>query len=167
MLGKTIDDSRRGGHVQHDPAAEKILGIEPPKHDMRIGHCRSIAAMTVCRRTRPRAGAFRANPEGTGGVTESDRAATGADGVNIQHWGEKWKAGDRCVSRRSLGHTTSGDDADIRTCTTDIEGDDVIMAGKPSGPGTAENAGGRPGQQCHHRPCRHHRCGGDAGRSSS
>src|SRR5438067_1034544 len=65
------------------PAAEKVRGIEEPEHQVRVGHRRAGAAFAVARGTRLGAGALRADVENASRVDRRDRAAAGAERVDV------------------------------------------------------------------------------------
>ena len=54
-----------------------------------------------------------------------DRAAAGADGVDVDHRQQQRKAGDRGAARVGLGVAAVDDDADVGAGAADVEGDEL------------------------------------------
>ncbi len=77
-------------------------------------------------RTGHRAGALRADAEGAAAVDMRDRAAAGADRVDVDHRHQQREAGDRGRARIGLGEHAVDDDADIGAGAADVEGDQAL-----------------------------------------
>ena len=73
----------RGRGVERHLAAEARLAAEPAEHDIGVGDGRPRAAAAVARRARHGLGAHRADAQRAALVDPGDRAAAGADGVDV------------------------------------------------------------------------------------
>ena len=71
--------SASSGHV----AAEEAVGVDVAEHDERVGDRRVVPAPAVARRTGHGAGRPRTDPEHPAGVDPADRAAAGADRLDV------------------------------------------------------------------------------------
>ena len=87
--------------VEFHPAAEKMIGIQNPGHDISVGDRDVFSAAVVTNRTGVGAGAVRADLQSADGVDARDGAAAGADGVNVEH---------RQADRAHVDFSLSGDD---------------------------------------------------------
>ena len=117
---------RRGIELQL--AAEKTVGIEPPQHQVGVGHRRLGAAIAITGRAGRRARALRADRQAVLRIEPGDRAAAGADLDDVDH---------RRLDRKSL-HIAAGvvDRVDREAAVLDqrtlgggaahVEGDDVL-----------------------------------------
>ena len=159
---RPADGAPRGSGVEPHRAAEKIFGIEPAEHEIGVGHGRLGAAPAIGGRARVGAGAARADAKGAAAVDIGDRAAAGADRVDVDHRRQHRIAADPGVAGGRLGKTPVDDDADIGRGAADIEGDQPIASGQRAAPGAAEDARSRPREQGQHRALRDGRRGRDA-----
>ena len=64
---------------------EQPVGVEPAEDDVGVGDRRPGAAAAVADRPRRRARALRADAQHAGGIDRGDRAAAGADRVDVDH----------------------------------------------------------------------------------
>ena len=92
-------------------AARRSSGMLPPRKSSAISRPRtrlasvtvgSVAALAIGGRARIGAGALRADAEGAAAVDIGDRAAAGADGVDVDHRQQHREAGDRWSLRASV-----------------------------------------------------------------
>src|SRR5207253_1580085 len=74
-----LDRTARAVDLEAHLTAEEVAGIEPPEHDVRVGHRRLAAAAPVADGTGVGARAAWADAEETARVDPSDRPAAGAD----------------------------------------------------------------------------------------
>ena len=91
-VGKPLHDLGGGVAVETHVPTEEPVGIDPPEDDVRVRHGRLPAALSIARRPGPGASAPRAYAEGAALVDIRDRAAAGADRLDIEHRDEKWVA---------------------------------------------------------------------------
>ena len=118
--------ARRIG-VERHPAAEQAARGKAPEHQIGVGHGRLLAAQAVAGRARQGAGALRADLEEPVPVEPGDRAAAGADGVDVDHRQADREVGDLAVEadRRAA----APDQGDVGAGPAHVEGDDVRPAG--------------------------------------
>ena len=69
------------------------------------------------------AGAARPDAEGAAMIDVGDRAAAGADRVDVDHRQQQREAGDRGAARVGLGKAAVDDNADVGAGSADVEGD--------------------------------------------
>ena len=148
--------------VERHLLGQQARGAEAAEHHMGVGDRGLGAALAVGGGPGPCAGAGRADAEGPRCIDPGDRAAAGADGVDVDHRHEYGKAGDPGVAGDGLGKAAVGHDADVGAGPADIEGDDVAAPGEGTGPGATQHARGRAGKERQDRPLGHHRGRGDA-----
>jgi hypothetical protein len=131
-----------------------------PENEIGVGHRRLGAASAIGRRPGIGSGTTRADAKSAGSINIGDRAAAGADRVDIDHRRQHRVAADPRVAGGSLGKTPVDDDADIGRGAADIEGDQAIASRQPTAPGAPKNAGSRSREQRQHRGLRDGcRCG--------
>ena len=121
------DHRPRSGRVELHGAAQEPVGIEAA----RARHWRRSPSAACRRGHRPRVPARRRRMRGPTRnapplSTPGDRAAAGADRVDVDHRHQDREAADPGVSRRRFGEPAAGDDADIGRGAADIEGDEVV-----------------------------------------
>jgi hypothetical protein len=80
-------------------------------------------------------------------VDVRDRAAAGADRVQVDHRHEDRIARDERIARRGLRELAVGHDADVGARAADVERDQVVAIGELPDPGAAEHAGREPRHQ--------------------
>ena len=104
VVGDAHDRQRRRGRVEAERRAdllqqrrldrrqrhavvdgEQPVRVEPAEDDVGVGDRRPGAAAAVADRPRRRAGALRADAQHARGIDRGDRAAAGADGVDVDH----------------------------------------------------------------------------------
>ena len=141
-VGEPFDDAMGGCFVKRHAAAKKIVLVEPAEDQIGVGYGRFLAAAAIGGRARHGAGAARPDPKGTALIDVGDRAAAGADGMDIDHRHQQRKSGDRSAARVGLGKAAFDHDADIGAGAADIESDELAAAAQSADPGAAENAGG-------------------------
>ena len=128
-------DRRRGElAVELHLAAEEAVGVDPAEDDVRVGQRRLLAALAVAAGPGRRARAARPDAEGAAFVDVGDRAAAGADRVDVDHRHEQRVAGDPGVARRGLADAALGDDADVGGRAAHVEGDQALAAGQSRPP---------------------------------
>ncbi len=143
-------------------AAEEAIGVDPPEHDVRVGQRRLLAALPVRGGAGRGTGAARADAEGAALVDVGDRAAAGADRVDVDHRHEQRVAGDPRVAGRRLADPAIGDDADVGRGAADVERDQAAPPRGLARPEAAEHAGRRAGEKQRHRLLRRRLDRGDA-----
>ncbi len=127
--------------IEFDPARDPA---EQAQQQVRVGDGRLLAAVTVRRRARTRAGAARTDPERAARVAPGDRAAAGADGVDVEHRQRDGAAAD--LATRRLADLAVEHDADVAARAAHVEAQGVRLARRMGGPGRAGGAAGRAGE---------------------
>ena len=93
LLGERVHGRARGVGV--DPhAAGEVPGAQHAQHHRGVHHGRTLAAAAVAGRARLGARAVRADPQQAAGVHVGDRAAAGADGLDVHPRGLQREPGD-------------------------------------------------------------------------
>ena len=158
--GQLVGDVRRRSPARASAwldlqvAAEELLGVEPAQHHLRIGHRRLGAALAVAGRAGIRAGRARADAERVARVDIGDRAAAGADRVDIDHRHQHRQLRDLGIARVLDPQLAVLDHADVGGGAADVDGDDVLRAARLAGPAPADHAAGGAGEQQADRPLR-------------
>ena len=128
-------------------AAEETVGVEPPQHQIGVGHGRLGAAIAIAGGAGRRARALRADRQAVLRIEPGDRAAAGADLDDVDH---------RRLDRKSL-HIAAGvvDRVDREAAVLDqralgggaahVEGDDVLEPERLGIGAGADAAADRPG----------------------
>ena len=94
--------TRRGGDlVERHAAAQEVLAVEPAQHDIGVGHRRRVAAAAVGGGAGHGAGQRGPTLKAPAWSTIGDRAAAGADRVDVDHRHQHGKARDPGVARAS------------------------------------------------------------------
>ena len=96
------DGAARSAGVELHAAAEKIMFVETAEDEIGVRHRRFDAATPIGGRAGNGAGAAWADPEGAALIDEGDRAASGADRMNIDHRHQQGEPGDRGRARIRL-----------------------------------------------------------------
>ena len=143
------DGALRGSGVERHPAAGERLGIDPAEHEIRIGDGRLGAASPVARGAGVGARALRADAE-TAALLVGERAATGADGVDVHDRHQQRQAFERGL-RRDL-RAAVDDEADVEARATHVDADQVRPVEQARQRDEAHRAADRPGEQRLHRP---------------
>src|SRR5215510_2416960 len=112
-VSQRSDHTLRCLYIKGHGSTEEIVRIEVTQHHMGIRDRGLLAPLTISRRTRLRASTVGANAEGPAGIDMRNGAATGANGVNVDHGGHNGIAPDPSVTRRSLGEGTVHNQTDI------------------------------------------------------
>ena len=149
-VGELLDGLDGGVTVELHPAAEEAVGVEPAEDDVRVADRRLLSPVAVAGGAGRGAGAARADAEGATFVDVRDRAAAGADRVHVEHRHEQRIAADPGVAGRRLADAVLGDDADVGGGAAHVERDQTPPSGERAGPLTAEDPGGRAGEQERH-----------------
>ena len=134
----------------HAPAEER-LGTEPAENDHGVGRGRLGAAASV--RRRARVGARRARPDAEDAalVDVGDRAAAGADRVDVDHRDHRLVGTDLRVQQVLHAELAALRKPDVGRGPADVERDHVLVARLPSRPDAADDTGDGPGHEEVHR----------------
>ena len=143
-IGEFLDHAMGGVFIELHAAAEEIVLVEPAEHHIGVGDGRLFAAAPIRGRPRHRAGAARADPKGAALIDIGDRAAAGADGVNVDHRQQQREARNRGAARVGFGKTALDHDADVGAGAADVEGDELAASAQIADPSAAEDARGKP-----------------------
>ena len=145
-LGEAAGGAERAVEVERHRAAEQAGGREPAEQQVGVGDGEGVAA-PVGGGAGVGAGGLRADVERAAGVEASDRAAAGADRVDVDGGRARRQAvdvdvgprGERAVAERDVGRGAAH-----------VEADHALEAGAAGGVEGAGHAGGGPRQQRGH-----------------
>jgi hypothetical protein len=137
--------------VEVHAAAEEAVGVEPPEHEIGVGHRGLGAAAAVAGGTRIGAGAHRADMQAAALVAPGERAAARADLDDVDHRQLHRLAGELVADHVALldRRQAVGDQRGLGGGAAHVEADgarDAEAAGKMAG---ADHAG--DGARLHHR----------------
>ena len=138
-----VDGGARTILAQLHLAAQEELGPQPAEHDHRIGRGRLRAAAVVCDRARIGTGRARADAEDPAGVDVRDRAAAGADRVDVDHRDHRLIRPDLGVQQVLHAQLAVLREADVGGRPADVERDHVGLTGLPARPDASDDAGDR------------------------
>ena len=142
--------------LQFQAATERAFGIQQSGDQKGIRHGGNLAVtQAVAGGPGVRAGAFRADLQGSGGVRVDDRAAARADGGNGNRGHQNGEVGHPFLSAQH--RTSASHHADVGTGAAHVQGHQIRsrptgIGGRRGGPG---HACGRPRQQRGHRTLSH------------
>ena len=145
----------RETRVQSDPSAEVLVRVHPSEQELTVGDRRLPSAPSVAGRTRLRPGALRPDLELASGIDVGDRAAAGADGVDVRHRHHGMVVADAGVEHVLDPQLSPGSDPDVRGGAADVEADHVRLAGQPAGPHPADEPRDRTRHEQGDGPPRH------------
>ncbi len=113
--------------LQRNGAAGIRTGLQPPEHKLRVGYRGMFAAEAVAGRPGPGAGAARTGMQHTRGIDMGDRAATRADGVDLDRRDHQMLT----IHFQLVGHgdLTTGRQGDVATRAADFDRHQVGGAG--------------------------------------
>ena len=114
--------------VEAHLAAEKAVGGQPPEDEVGIGDGRLGAAAPIAHRTGLRARAFRTDMQRAAHFDARDRAAAGADLLDVDHRHLHRQTGGVAADERAAGHQhlAAMDDAGLGGGAAHVEGDGVL-----------------------------------------
>ena len=137
---------RRLGRVarQRQLAAQLRAVAEVAEQDVGVGDRRLLAALAVGGRAGVGARRARADAQRAARVGPGDRAAAGADGVDVDHRQLDRDAGDHRLGRRARLAAEHG--RDVRARPAHVEGQHVLVAARPRDVRGADHAAGRAGE---------------------
>ena len=136
--------ARELGVELHVAAEQAAVRPEPAEQELRVGRRRLLAAAAVAGRARVGARRLRADAEDAAGVDVGDRAAAGADRVDVDHRHHRLVVADLRVEQVAHAQLPVGGDADVGGGAADVERDDVLVAGHLARP-RCRRSGRRPG----------------------
>ena len=145
---------RELGIELHVAAEQPAVRPQPSEQELRIGRRRLGAATAVAGGAGIGACGFRADAEDAAGVDVGDRAAAGADRVDVDHRHHRLVVADLRVEQVPHPQQPAGRDADVGGRAADIERHHVVVAGHLPGPDAADQTGDRPRHQQVDRPLR-------------
>ena len=144
-LSASCFTARSGGvAVERDVAAQRRPGGQQAEQQVGVGDRRLGAAVAVAGGPGPGARGARADAQGAARVAPADRAAAGADGVDVEHRQRDRAAADLAPGR--LAHGAAQDHADVAGGAAHVEAQRVGLARGGRGPGRAGGAARRPGE---------------------
>jgi hypothetical protein len=124
--GQALDGGVGGTGVEVDVAGQRDVGAEVAEDEVGVGDRWLDAAAPVARG--PGLGARTARPDAQGAarVAPADRAAAGADGVDVDHGQRQRPAAD--LARRRLAHAAGLDHAHVAGRAAHVEAEQVGLA---------------------------------------
>ena len=131
----------------HLAAEQAAVGSQPAQQELRVGRGRLRAAAAVAGGARVGARGLRADAEDAALVDVGDRAAAGADRVDVDHRHHRLVVADLRVEQMAHAQLPARGDADVGRRAADVERDDVLVAGQLPRPDAADQAGHRPGHE--------------------
>ena len=138
------DGGGRGLGVERDPAGEPRVAGQVAQQQVGVGHGRLVAAAPVTGGPRLGAGRARPDPQRAAAVAPADRAAAGADRVDVDHRQLDRAAVD--LARVGPAHLALLDHADVAGGAAHVEPDRVALAADPGEQPGADGAAGRAGE---------------------
>ena len=127
----------------HRPAEQAAVGAQAAEHELRVRRGRQRAAAAVARGPGVGTGRLRADAEHAALVDVRDRAAAGADRVDVDHRHHRLVVADLRVEQVPHAQLAAGGDADVGRGAADVERDDVVEARHAAGPDAADQPGHR------------------------
>ncbi len=118
--------------VAIEPQAARELLRQPPEQQVRVGHRRQRASVAIAGRTGKGARALGSQAQRPARVDPGDRAAAGADRVQVDGREPDREAADRALVRP--GDQPADDRADVRRRPAHVERDRVLDPGQRSHP---------------------------------
>ena len=138
--------------VERDLAAEQVRG-DPAEHEVGVGDRRLGAALAVAERAGVGAGRLRPDLEGALGGHPGDRAATGADGDDVDHRDLARVGADGALGGE--GRLAVEHDRDVGRGAAAVAGEHPGEAGPPGDQGRPQRPGRRAGQHRRDRLVHH------------
>ncbi len=129
------------------PPPRKSSGEQPAEVDQRVGRRRLGAAAAVGGRARHGAGRARPDAIDAARIDVRDRAAAGADRVDVDHRDHRLVRADLRVEQVLHPQPAVLREADVRRGAADVERDHVVVARLLARPDAADDAGDRAGHQ--------------------
>ena len=132
-----LEGALRGGAVELEPAGQPRR--QPSEQQVRVGHRRARPASPVAGRPGVGAGALGPDPQRSARVAPDDRAAAGADGVQVDHRQPHRQPTD--LALRAAARFAGPDQADVGRGPAHVQRDRVLDAREPAS--RADDAGRR------------------------
>ena len=142
--GQRADRVGRGLAVERHAARQLGALVQVAEQEVGVGDRRLGAAAPVAGRTRVGARAARTDAQRAAGVAPADRAAAGADRVDVEHRQGERAAAD--LEPRGLAHAPRVDDTDVARRAAHVEAKGVGLARRLRDVGAAGGAAGRTAQ---------------------
>ena len=137
---------RERGH-DLEIAAKEMLGIEPTQHNLRVSDRGLFAALIVARWTGRSARRTRADSECPARIEVGNRAAAGADGVDINHRHQHRQVRDLGVARVLDAQFAVLDHGDVGRGAADVDRDDVFRVAAFARPAPTDDSARWSGKQ--------------------
>ena len=143
---------RLGGQIGLDLESQvcERIRTDAPEHQVGIGDGGLPATASIAGRAGPRAGALRTDPQGPAELHPRQGAATGADGVHLQHGHQHGQPVDVRVGGQA--HVAVDDQTHVAARAAHVEADHVGITQPTSHLRRADRAARRTGQQRLYRP---------------
>ena len=143
----------RGVRVEPQRAAGEEFGVEVTEDDAGVGHRGLRPAAPVAGRARVRTRRPGSDPEVAGRVDPCEASAARPDRRDVHHrYPERIRVDGALGREKGL---VGLDQADVGAGSTDVDGDQVLQAGKRARVPRAYDAGSRAGEQDGHRAVGH------------
>ena len=140
-----IAAARELGVELHAAAEQAAVRPQAAEQELRVGRRRLLAAAAVAGGAGIGARRLRADAEDAAGVDVGDRAAAGADRVDVDHRHHRLVVADLRVEQVAHPQLRRRRDADVGGGAADVERDDVLVPGHPARP-RCRRSGRRPGR---------------------
>jgi hypothetical protein len=144
--GQPFDRRVRRVGVEGHVTGQRDVGAQMAQNEVRVGDRGLGPAAPVARRPRLGARAARTHAQGAARVAPGDRAAAGADGVDVDHGQRQRPAAD--LAGRRLAHAAVLDDAHVARGAAHVEAQQV---GHPAALGEQRRGGRAAGGTAEHR----------------
>src|SRR5579862_8769517 len=133
------------GAVEHEAAAEQVVGVENPEQQVGVRYRAMGAALAVAGGARYRAGAVRADPDRAALVDPHDAAAAGANRLDVDRGGADRDA-PLDLERAGELRRAVADYADVEAGAAHVDRDEVVEADRATEHEAREYAARRTGQ---------------------
>ena len=141
-LTRELLDHRLGelGLEREATANESALGTQAAEEDLGVGRRGVRTTAVVTGGARIGTGRLRTDAEDATLVDVRDRAATGTDGVDVDHRHHRLVIADLRVEQVAHAHLATSGHADVGGGAADVEGDDAVVARHLAGPNATDQA---------------------------
>ncbi len=123
LVGQARDRALGRGPVEREAAGERRVLEQPPEQQVGVGDGRLAPAASVARRPGIGPGGGGPHAQRAAGVAPGDRAAAGADGVDVERRQRQRAPGDRALG--GLGNLAAIDQADVAGGAAHVEAQHV------------------------------------------
>ena len=126
---------------------EAAFGTQPAEQDLGVGRGWQRATTVVTGWARLGSCGLRADAEDATLIDVRNRAAAGANRVDVDHRHHRLVVADLRVEEMAHAHLATSSHTDVGRGAADVEGDDRVVASHLAGPDAADQSGHRTGHQ--------------------